>query len=123
PPPPPPPAPVCNDVAFPVYFDWDKSNLTTQAADAIAAGVARASRCGIASANVGGHADKSGNRKYNVGLSSRRANIVRGELVNRGVSGAVISTEAFGETAPAVQTPDGAREPLNRRAVVVLHAR
>jgi len=110
-------------VAFPVYFDWDQSSLTAQARDAIAAGVSRANRCGVRSATVAGHADKSGNRKYNVGLSSRRADVVRGELINRGVNNGVISTEAFGETAPAVQTPDGAREPLNRRADVVLRAR
>jgi len=96
--------------------------LTTQAQGAIAAGVARAARCGVHSASVAGHADKSGNQRYNVGLSSRRADSVRDELVNRGVSAGVISTESFGETAPAVQTPDGAREPLNRVANVVLRA-
>lgn len=55
-----------------------------------------------------------------MGLSQRRANVVRDELVSDGVNGTVISTAAFGETDLAVQTPDGTREPMNRRAQVVL---
>lgn len=120
PPPPPPPAPVCGDVAFPVYFAWDRSDLTQEARSAISESVNVANRCGVTSASVSGFTDTSGSKKYNMGLSQSRASIVRDELVRDGVNGSVISTAAFGETDLAVHTPDGVREPMNRRAQVVL---
>lgn len=67
---------------------------------------------------LAGHADKSGAASYNVGLSQRRNATVRAYLESKGVPGGVISTEAFGETAPLVQTADGVREAQNRRVEV-----
>ena len=67
---------------------------------------------------LAGHADKSGAANYNVGLSQRRNDTVRAYLESKGVPGGVISTEAFGETAPLVQTADGVREAQNRRVEV-----
>ncbi len=67
---------------------------------------------------LAGHADKSGSASYNVGLSQRRNATVRSYLESKGVAGGAIATEAFGETAPLVQTADGEREPQNRRVEV-----
>lgn len=67
---------------------------------------------------LAGHADKSGSDRYNVGLSQRRNATVRAYLESKGVPGGVISTEAFGESAPLVQTADGVREAQNRRVEV-----
>jgi outer membrane protein OmpA-like peptidoglycan-associated protein len=67
---------------------------------------------------LAGHADKSGAASYNVGLSQRRNATVRSYLESKGVPGGVIATEAFGETAPLVQTADGVREAQNRRVEV-----
>jgi outer membrane protein OmpA-like peptidoglycan-associated protein len=43
---------------------------------------------------------------------------VRTYLESKGVSAGAIASEAFGETAPLVQTADGEREPQNRRVEV-----
>ncbi len=118
PPPPPPPAPVCNTGPYIVFFDWDKSNLRPDAASVLDNAVAQYSNCGSAKVMLAGHADKSGTAKYNVGLSQRRNDTVRSYLESKGVAGGAISTEAFGETAPLVQTADGEREPQNRRVEV-----
>jgi outer membrane protein OmpA-like peptidoglycan-associated protein len=67
---------------------------------------------------LAGHADKSGSPQYNVGLSQRRNASVRAYLESRGIPGGVIGSEAFGETAPRVNTADGVREPQNRRVEV-----
>lgn len=67
---------------------------------------------------LAGHADKSGSDRYNVGLSQRRNATVRAYLESKGIPGGVISTEAFGESAPLVQTADGVREAQNRRVEV-----
>lgn len=118
PPPPPPPAPVCNTGPYIVFFDWDQSNLRPDAASVLDNAVAQYSNCGTAKVMLAGHADKSGSAKYNVGLSERRNTTVRSYLESKGVAGGAIATEAFGETAPLVQTADGEREPQNRRVEV-----
>lgn len=118
PPPPPPPAPVCNTGPYIVFFDWDKSNLRPDAASVLDNAVAQYANCGMAKVMLAGHADKSGTATYNVGLSQRRNDTVRSYLESKGVTGGAISTEAFGESAPLVQTADGEREPQNRRVEV-----
>jgi outer membrane autotransporter protein len=55
-----------------------------------------------------------------MGLSERRANVVQGALTAGGIASAIIQSEWRGETDLAVQTPDGVREPLNRRTAVTI---
>jgi OmpA-OmpF porin, OOP family len=118
PPPPPPPAIVCNTGPYIVFFDWDKSNLRPDAASVLDNAVAQYANCGNTKVMLAGHADRSGTPTYNVGLSERRNTTVRGYLESKGVSGGAIATQAFGESAPRVQTADGEREPQNRRVEV-----
>jgi OOP family OmpA-OmpF porin len=118
PPPPPPPVVTCNSGPYIVFFDWDKSDLRSDAAGVLDNAVAQYSNCGNAKVMLAGHADKSGTATYNVGLSQRRNSTVRAYLESRGVGAGAIATEAFGETAPLVQTADGEREPQNRRVEV-----
>lgn len=125
PPPPPPPAPppppvVCPTSEFVVYFEWDRSNLNQAALDTIDAAVARAQECNVGAVVVVGHTDTSGSAQYNVGLSERRASVVRDALVARGISADVITSDARGETDLARPTADGVREPLNRRTAVTI---
>tara|TARA_X000000950_G_scaffold289312_1_gene411865 strand:- start:5147 stop:5494 length:348 start_codon:yes stop_codon:yes gene_type:complete len=106
---------------FVVYFEWDESDLTSEAAaviDRAVRQIAARGDCSVSTVGIGGHADRSGAAAYNVRLSARRAAVVRDALVARGVSADMISTEAFGETANARPTEDGVREPLNRRSEV-----
>ncbi len=133
-PPPPPPAldegdamaPVftdtlpCADTQVVVYFEWDRSELTSEARGAVSDAVSRARECGVETVDVIGHADRSGSASYNVGLSNRRARTVANALRAEGVAAELIATQGLGESQPAVQTPDGVREPLNRRAEVTI---
>ncbi len=116
--PPPPPVVQCNTGPYIVFFDWDKSNLLPAATSVLDNAVSQYSNCGNARVMLAGHADKSGTPTYNVGLSQRRNSAVRAYLETNGVPGGVIATEAFGESAPLVQTADGVREPQNRRVEV-----
>ena len=124
PPPLPPPAPVaCPGAEFTVYFEWDRSNLNAAAIETIDGAVAQARQCNVGGAVVIGHTDSSGPSSYNVGLSQRRASVVREALIARGIPAGAITSDFRGETELARATGDGVREPLNRRTVVTISFR
>lgn len=101
-----------------VYFDYDKANLTPEAADLIKETAARALANNIDHVKVEGNTDRSGSPAYNQALSLRRADVVRDSLIANGVPAEKIDTSALGENNNAKPTPDGVREPLNRRTEV-----
>jgi outer membrane protein OmpA-like peptidoglycan-associated protein/opacity protein-like surface antigen len=113
----PAPAPVAVG-PFIVFFDWDKDDITPEAAAILDNAAAAYAQTGSAQVMLAGHADRSGSDSYNVGLSQRRANKVRSYLAGRGVADGAITTQAFGESRPLVQTEDGVREPQNRRVEI-----
>ena len=104
---------------FVVFFDWDRDDITPQAAAILDNAAQQYAQTGQARVVLSGHADRSGSDEYNVGLSQRRANNVRQYLAGRGIPDGVITTEAFGESRPLVETADGVREPQNRRVEIV----
>ncbi len=122
PPPPvvaaPPPPPVCNKGPYIVFFGWDKSDITPEAATILDNAVSAYRNCGTASVMLAGHTDTSGTMRYNEGLAMRRNSSVTQYLSGRGVPGTRISSEAFGETQLRVPTADGVRELQNRRVEV-----
>lgn len=123
PPPPPPPAPVIAPVAetaFIVFFDWDRADLTPEANLVLDDVVVTANQGGFASVRLDGYTDLSGSPAYNLGLSERRANSVADGLIARGIAPDEIVIRAFGEENPLVPTPDGVREPQNRRVEIFL---
>ena len=116
PPPPPPPPPTPGPLI--VFFDWDKSDITVDAADILNRAAAAFRETGQANVALAGHADASGGTDYNVGLSQRRADAVRAYLVGQGVPETAVASEAFGESKLLVETADGVREPQNRRVEI-----
>jgi outer membrane protein OmpA-like peptidoglycan-associated protein len=120
PPPPPPPAaaPVVHN--FIVFFDWDKATLT-EAARSVVAGAAAAAKQDLpARIQVNGYTDTSGTREYNLGLSRRRAEAIRAELIADGIAESRISTMGYGEEHLRVETAPGVREPQNRRVEILI---
>lgn len=119
PPPPPPPAPE-PPKNFLVFFDWDKSDVTPEAAAILREAAAAAKRKEPVRIVATGHADRSGPAAYNDRLSARRAQSVRNFLGTLGIDPFDVATFAKGETDPLVPTPDGVREPQNRRVEIVI---
>ena len=127
PPPPPPPAPPAQ-IAPPVeaartylvFFDWDKSALTARARQIISEAAQASTHVQTTRIEVNGYTDLSGTAKYNQGLSVRRADAVKAELIRDGVSSGEIMTQGFGESHPLVPTAQGVREPQNRRVEIIL---
>ncbi|MBI3453794.1 MAG: OmpA family protein [Rhodospirillales bacterium] len=119
-PPPPPPPPPAIQRSFLVFFDWDKSDITPEASRIIKQAAANVKAGNITRINATGHADRSGPERYNMALSIRRANAVKEALMREGVPANQIAVVGKGETDPLVPTPDGVREPQNRRVEIAL---
>ena len=105
--------------AYLVFFAWDQADLTPVALavlDQVQADFVRGRPTRV---KVAGHADRSGSEAYNDQLSERRAKIVAQALMQRGVPQQALEVEWFGERRPRIPTPDGQREPRNRRVEIV----
>jgi OOP family OmpA-OmpF porin len=118
PPPPPPPAPVCNKGPYIVFFDWDKSDITPEAATILDSAVSAYGNCDSVPIMLAGYTDRSGSTQYNQGLSERRNASTRAYLTSHGIPDGSISSQAFGESNPRVPTADGVRELQNRRVEI-----
>lgn len=116
--PPPPPRAQCNTGPFIVFFDFDRSDVSAEAATILNNAVTAYANCGSARVMLAGHTDTSGSASYNEGLAERRNASVRNYMTGRGVAAGQITGEAFGETQPRVPTADGVREAQNRRVEV-----
>ena len=124
PPPPPAPAPVPAQAparSYLVFFDWDKATLTDRARQIIKEAADNSTRVQYTRIEVNGYTDTSGTPRYNMGLSIRRANAVKAELMKDGVPANAITTQGFGETHLLVPTGPGVREPQNRRVEIIIH--
>ena len=109
---------ACTRVPFLVFFDWDKADLTMDAATTLDATVAMLRDCGFPQVSLDGYTDRSGSDGYNQALSIRRADAVRGYLATHGVPEGAIAAQGFGESNPRVATADGVRELQNRRVEI-----
>ncbi len=105
---------------FVVYFNFNKSDLTADGQKVVDNAVAYYKKTGALKVAVAGYTDTSGTAAYNMGLSHRRADTVRAALIKGGVPAAKISTAWYGKTNLAVPTPDGVKEPRNRRATIAI---
>jgi OOP family OmpA-OmpF porin len=101
-----------------VFFDWNKADITPEAASILKTVAANAKKMAGAKIVATGYTDLSGSADYNMGLSERRAEAVKADLVGEGVPAANITTIGRGEADPLVPTADGVREPQNRRVQI-----
>ncbi|WP_159987261.1 OmpA family protein [Novosphingobium sp. 18052] len=115
---PPPPVVECNKGPYIVFFDWDKSDITPEAATILDSAVSAYGNCDSVPIMLAGYTDRSGTPKYNMGLSERRNSSVRSYLTGHGIPDGSISSQAFGEANPRVPTADGVRELQNRRVEI-----
>ncbi|MCF8359976.1 MAG: OmpA family protein [Prolixibacteraceae bacterium] len=94
---------MLNAKLHPVYFDTNKSNVTTEQNSKIDNLVEILNQYPEYNVNIYGHADPRGTEAYNKILSQRRINSVVALLKAKGVSADRIRTKAFGEE----MAPDG----------------
>jgi len=122
-PPPPAPAPAATvppGQFFIVFFDFDKSTITDAGRQVLDAAAAAFKQNRPVRIELTGYTDTVGTVQYNLGLSKRRADAVRDYLVKAGVPAKAQDVAWKGKTNLRVPTPDGVREPQNRRVEIVL---
>ena len=103
---------------FLVFFDWNKADVTPEAAAILDSVVAAAMKMGDTRVVATGYTDTSGPADYNMGLSVRRADAVKAVLVDAGLPAENVTTIGKGQEDPLVPTADGVREPQNRRVQI-----
>ena len=119
PPPPPPPAPPAPPPPYLVFFDWNSAVVGPSGREVIGL-AAQAFKAGApVTVQVTGFTDTSGSADYNQRLSERRANAVAAALVQDGVPQTNLVVTGRGENDLRVPTPNGVREPQNRRVEIV----
>ncbi|MCC9622530.1 OmpA family protein [Thalassospira sp. MA62] len=112
-------APVEADDArlFTIFFDFDSAAITP-VSERVLDAAAQQWATSMGEVDVVGHTDSSGSAAYNMGLSERRAQSALNELTERGIRIDNIDTDAVGEGDLLIPTPDGVREPRNRRVTI-----
>jgi OOP family OmpA-OmpF porin len=113
-------APAPQAQQFLVFFEFDSSKVTPDAIEILKSVADAAKKRSGSTIKLTGYADRAGSDAYNLALSGRRAEAVKAEMENMGLSSGSISTEAKGEADPLVPTADGVAEPQNRRVEIVL---
>jgi iron complex outermembrane receptor protein len=102
-----------------VFFDFNKSDLTSRAVTIVDQAAANAGPAKVTQLTVTGHTDTVGSDAYNMRLSRRRAESVAAQLEKDGIPSSEIAIVAKGKRDLLVPTADGVKEPQNRRVQIV----
>jgi len=104
-----------------VLFDFDKADIRSDAADALAKLATIIAAYPSGSVELGGHTDSKGADDYNQRLSERRAESVKAWLVSKhGLDAGRIATHGYGETKPIADNGTDAGRQRNRRVEAVI---
>jgi len=111
------PVAVVEPRLFTIFFDFDSAAITP-VSERVLDAAAEQWASSMGDISVVGHADAAGSAAYNLGLSERRASAALSELTERGIKRDMVETDAGGEGDLLIPTPDGVREPRNRRVTI-----
>jgi outer membrane protein OmpA-like peptidoglycan-associated protein len=102
-----------------VFFDWDSAVVGPSGREVIGLAAQTYKAGSPVAVQVTGFTDTSGSADYNQRLSVRRADAVAAVLVQDGVPQNALVVTGRGQNGLRVPTPDGVREPQNRRVEIV----
>lgn len=98
-----------------IYFDFDRSNLRTEAQDALSNNAKLFQKYPKWKVAIEGHCDERGTNEYNLALGERRALSASRYLISLGIEEGRLSTVSFGEERPVDLGHNEAAWSLNRR--------
>ncbi|HZR81520.1 MAG TPA: OmpA family protein [Candidatus Binatia bacterium] len=103
-----------------VLFETDKAELKPGALSRLSQLVAVLRENPDRAVLVEGHADSRGTDAYNLSLSERRANVVRGFLIRNGIGAERVVATGYGEEYPVASNATAEGQTMNRRVEVVM---
>ena len=118
PPPPPPPPPVVVDstkITASIYFDFDKSDIRTDAQATMDEKIPYLQANPGMRIRIEGNTDERGSDEYNLALGQRRAASAKKYLVDHGVDAGRIDIVSYGEERPACKDHNETCWQQNRR--------
>ncbi|MES2488916.1 MAG: OmpA family protein [Pseudomonadota bacterium] len=98
-----------------VNFEFDSERLTAEAKEILNSVGETLQSYADLKIEVGGHTDDVGTEAYNLGLSERRANVVKTYLAGRGVDVSRLSAVGYGKTKPLSEGMSEEDRAKNRR--------
>ena len=104
-----------------VFFNYDSSDLDSDAQELLQDQVAWLKQYSDVSVIVEGHCDERGTREYNLALGEKRAQSVKNYLISLGISSDRISTISYGKERPAVIGSNDGAWAQNRRSVTLVN--
>ena len=104
-----------------VFFNYDSSDLDSDAQELLQDQVAWLKQYSDVSVIVEGHCDERGTREYNLALGEKRAQSVKNYLISLGISSDRISTISYGKERPAVVGSNDGAWSQNRRSVTIVN--
>lgn len=107
----------------PIYFDFNKSNITKQGAEELDKLVYVMSQNDKLMIYVKSHSDSKGDDKYNLALSDKRAKATVQYVISKGIDGVRISGKGFGETELKIDCKNKCTDEqnaINRRSEFLL---
>lgn len=108
-------------VTSPAYFNFNESTLRDDAKAALDQNISVLKKNNSLAVNINGYADSRGSEQYNIGLSQRRANMVKSYMIENGVpQRRILATRGYGETNLVNGCSDGvecteSEHQMNRR--------
>ncbi len=100
-----------------VFFNYDSSELDSDAQELLQDQVAWLKQYSDVSVIIEGHCDERGTREYNLALGEKRAQSVKNYLISLGISADRVSTISYGKERPAVVGSSDGAWAQNRRSV------
>lgn len=109
-------------VLQPIFFEYDKSNITREGAFELDKLVQAMGRDKDMVIMVGAHTDNRGSDAYNMALSERRAKSTVQYVISKGIARGRISGKGYGETQPKVACTECTEEQhaANRRSEFII---
>ena len=108
-------AEIRRTMTAPIYFGFDRSDLTAEARETLEAKWAVLNANPTMRITIEGHTDDLGSDEYNLALGQRRAAAAKRYLTQRDINAERIEIASFGEERPTCQDATDACRARNRR--------
>ena len=114
------PPPVPDTFRYVIYFDFDRSKITKESEAILDQVIAKLTENYQYKCSMSGHTDQEGTEKYNLKLSSKRAENAKKYVKTYAGLAERVTTAFYGYTQPVIQTKNRKEAKKNRRVEITI---